>query len=74
MRVIVGDSGRFPQYWARTEGLVGEEVDAVEVKQDGGVFYVLDSERQGTAKVTTGRGSALVGHRSLDIERVIGDA
>lgn len=70
--VLVGDSGRFPNYWARTSGLVGETVAAVEVLPEGATepFYILDDEGQGWAKITAG-GSALIGHRSLDIERVM---
>ncbi len=71
VRVLVGDSGRFPLYWARD--LVGTERDAVEVYYDGQHFYLDDDDGSGWAKVTTGKGSPLCGSRSLEIERVVAE-
>ena len=85
VRVIVADDQRFPSYWARLEGLIGQEVAAVEVNYPGGVFYLYDEpicERPGCDcgsgpgwnKVTAGRGGPEWGHRSLTIERVVSEA
>lgn len=32
--VIVADSGQFPLYWAKGEGILGQRIDAVEVEPD----------------------------------------
>jgi hypothetical protein len=68
--VIVGDSGRFKRYWAKS--LVGTERVAIEVTPVGREPFYLDDEN-GAAwrKITVDYGSPLVGHRSLDIERVV---
>lgn len=69
--VIVGDTDRFPLYWAR--GFVGQERDAVEVQQHGQTFYLDDVDGSGWSKVTTGFGGPRVPHRSLEVERVVRD-
>lgn len=68
--VVVADNGRFPNYWARVAGMVGEEVEALEVIRPGQEpFYILNDEGQGVAKVVIG-GGPLAGHRTLEIEKV----
>lgn len=46
---IVADSGQFPRYWAKVEGIVGERIAVVEVNLDGvnyggGLEYLDDRE------------------------------
>jgi hypothetical protein len=65
---VVSDDGRFPDYWARRDGLVGERVALVRVVYGGSTSYLLDDEGQGWAKVTTGGGSPRVGHKNVTIE------
>lgn len=68
--VIVGDSGRFKRYWAKS--LVGTERVAVEVTPVGGTpFYLDDEDGHAWRKITVEHGSPLAGHRNLDVERVI---
>lgn len=52
---IVADDKRFPAYWARTEGILGERIAVVEVNWDGvnqggGLAYLDD--REGLASQT----------------------
>ena len=68
VRVMVADDNRFPSYWAREEGYVGREVDAVEVSYFDEPFYLLDDEGQGWRKVTVGHGSPNFGHRNITPE------
>jgi hypothetical protein len=65
---IVIDSGRFTSYWARTQGIVGERIAAVEVNRGDLVFYIDDRDGHGWAKVTSGYGSPCWGHRNVEIE------
>lgn len=68
--VEVGDSGRFKAYWAKD--IVGTERAAVEVTPVGGKpFYLDDDNGAAWHKITVEHGSSLVGHRHLDITRVI---
>jgi hypothetical protein len=67
--VIVADTGTFPLYWAKE--FVGQEREAVEVKQHGFTFYLDDVDGSGWAKVTNGFGSPNYPHRGLEVERVV---
>lgn len=68
--VIVGDSDRFPNYWARS--MVGTERVAVEITPVGGKpFYLDDENGEAWRKITVHHGSPLRGHRSLEVERVV---
>lgn len=68
---VVADDPRFPRYWARTEGIVGQRIQVIEVNldgvnHDGGVSYLDDRHGEGSAKVFGG-GSPRVGHRDVAI-------
>lgn len=65
---VVADAPEFPQYWARTEGIVGQRIAVVRVVYAPFV-YVLDN-RQGQAweKVTRHKGSPRYGHADVRIE------
>jgi len=70
---VVADAPEFPQYWAKTEGLVGQRIAVVEVVLDGvnyggGIDYLDDRNGQGWRKVTTGHGGPGHGHASVSIE------
>jgi len=70
---VVADAPEFPQYWAKTEGLVGQRSAVVMVVLDGvnyggGVCYLDDRNGQGWNKVTIGRGSPGYGHADVAIE------
>lgn len=70
---IVADAPEFPNYWARTEGIVGERIPVVRVVLDGvnaggGVDHLDNREGGGWLKVTAYRGSPAVGFRSVRIE------
>lgn len=67
-RVIVGNAGTFPEYWAKD--LVGQEIDAVEVSYNRKQFYLDNRDGSGWYKVTNGGGPDLP-HRDLDIERLV---
>jgi hypothetical protein len=68
--VVVGDSGRFHRYWAKS--LVGTERAAVEVTPVGRrPFYLDDEDGHAWHKITVGHGSPHAGHRSLDVARII---
>lgn len=70
---VVADDGRFAQYWARRENLVGLRIRVVRVVLDGvnyggGIEYLDNRYGSGWRKVTEGHGSPNVGHRSVQIE------
>lgn len=67
--VIVGDTGRFAEPWFKD--YVGCERPAVEVTYDGHTFYIDNEYGAGWLKVTTGKGSPLKAHRSLDVDRIV---
>lgn len=69
VRVIVGDTGRYPRYWARE--LVGQEREAVQVFYFDKPFYLDNEDGSGWRKVTEGHGSPAWSHLSLEAERVI---
>lgn len=65
---IKDESERFPLFWAKTEGLIGKFVQAVEVrypKPDSIPFYIYDEDGSGWFKVTEGYGSPRWGHSSI---------
>lgn len=65
---VVADAPEFPQYWARTEGIIGQRIPVVRV-QYGQWLYVLDNRRgQAWDKVTRGNGSPRYGHADVKIE------
>ena len=66
--VVVADDQTFPQYWARTEGIVGQRIPAVEVLYFDEPFYLDDRNGSGWLKVTTGHGSPAYGHREVTPE------
>lgn len=74
VRVVVGDCDRFPLYWARVEGLVGQTVDAVEVSEADASgdqpFYLDDRDGSGWSKVTNGGGPDRP-HRELQAAQVM---
>ena len=70
---VVADAPEFPQYWARTEGIVGQRIRVVMVNLDGvnyggGTTYLDDRDGSGWAKVTRGHGSPRYGHSNVSIE------
>lgn len=70
---VVADDGAFPQYWARTEGIVGQRIPVVMVVLDGvnyggGVTYLDDRDGSGWRKVTDGHGGPGWPHRDTAIE------
>ncbi len=71
VRVVVGDSGRFPRYWARVAGLVGTVQPAVEVRYFDKPFYIDDRNGSGWYKVTKGHGSPSYPHSDFEIERIV---
>lgn len=62
---LIADDPSFPHYWAREEGLVGQEIPAVEVSYAGHVFYLDDRTGSAWRKVTIGKGSPQYGHASI---------
>jgi NTP pyrophosphatase (non-canonical NTP hydrolase) len=64
---VVADDPRFPLYWAKEEGLIGQTIRAVEVVYDGQAFYLDDRNGSGWAKVTVGRGSPQYGHSEIAV-------
>ncbi|MFF2026588.1 MULTISPECIES: hypothetical protein [Bacteria] len=65
---VVADAPEFPQYWARTEGIVGQRIAVVLVSY-GDWEYILDNRRgQAWDKVTRGNGSPRYGHADVAIE------
>lgn len=60
--VIVGKSP-YPTWWCAH--LAGTVRKAVRVEHAGAVFFLDDEDGSGWAKVTEGRGSPRMGHRSL---------
>lgn len=67
VRVVVGDTGRFANYWARP--FVGQVREAVRIRYGGATFYIDNADGEGWAKVTAGGGPGMP-HSSLEIERV----
>lgn len=65
---VVADAPEFPQYWARTEGIVGQRIPFVRVVYAGSFFDIDDRDGKGWEKVTTRRGSPSCGHRNVKIE------
>lgn len=74
VRVVVGDSGTFPRYWARLEGLVGQVIDAVRVDYHRRPFYLDNRDGSAWRKVTEGHGSPHIGHRDVEIDHEVADA
>lgn len=66
--VIVGDSGFFSEYWAKS--LVGQQRKAVEVSFDNKTMYLDNEDGSGWWKVTHGGGPGLPS-RTLEVQRVI---
>jgi len=64
--VRVGDSGRFPEYWARP--LVGQVRAAVRVRYYDVTFYLDNADESGWRKVTLGHGAPSWPSRSLDVD------
>jgi hypothetical protein len=60
---VMADSPEFPRFWGRH--LVGDRVDAVEVRYNGEKFFIYDEHGEGWAKVTTGKGSPSVAHKNM---------
>lgn len=76
VKIVVGDTGRFRHYWARTQGLVGTIRDAVRVGDPDGPgepFYIDNEHGGGWAKVTIGKGAPSFAHQTLDVERELVD-
>lgn len=71
IRVIVADTTKFPNYWARE--LVGTERAAVRVVYGDSVFYLDNENGDGWRKVTEGFGTPGWPHKELAIQRVILD-
>ena len=65
---VVADAPEFPQYWAKTEGIIGERIAVVRVDYCKHVTYLDNRTGQGWAKVTEGHGSPRYPHSDLDIE------
>lgn len=63
----------FPNYWARSEGIVGERIPVVYASLNGASFrggeiYLDNRDGSGWEKVTTGNGMPHHGHREVQIE------
>lgn len=71
-RVIV-EVGPAPSGWW-CASLTGTKREAVEVSCEGSVFYLDNEDGSGWDKVTIGRGSPRLGHKSLPVQRVVGAA
>lgn len=67
VRVIVGTA---PSGWWCAD-LKGQERAAVRVDYDGSSLYLDNEDGSGWAKVTAGRGSPRVPHKSLVVEREV---
>lgn len=70
---VVEDAPEFPQYWARTEGIIGQRINVVRVVLDGvnyggGTVFLDDRKGYGYGKVTAGHGSPRYGHADVQIE------
>lgn len=65
---VVVDDGRFPLYWARTEGIVGVRIPVVRVTYGDRVFDIDDRDDIGWLKVTKHHGSPRAFHRSVVID------
>jgi hypothetical protein len=52
--------------------LAGKECRAIEISQNGQVFYIND-DQEGRKKITNGMGSPRYPHRGLPVERVLED-
>lgn len=72
-RAVVADSTFFPRYWAREDGLIGQEIAVVRVNYGGATFYLDDRDGSGWAKVTEGRGSPRWGHREIEVSSFAAD-
>lgn len=68
VRVIIGEPPR-PTWWCAE--MVGQEREAVEVKQGGDKFYIDNEDGSGWLKVTEGLGSPGYPHRSLKVSKII---
>lgn len=69
---IVADDGKFPEYWARKEGIIGERIDVVRIDLNGvnfggGIAYMDNRDGSAWRKVTDGHGSPSYGHRDVQI-------
>jgi hypothetical protein len=74
--LVVADAPDFPAFWARAEGIIGQERYAVEVLSGNAPegsfpFYLDDDNGSGWHKVTGGHGSPRWGHRDLRPERIV---
>lgn len=65
---VIADDERFPAYWARHEGLVGQRGPVVRVVYGGHEQWLWDRDGIGWAKVTEGHGSPRWSHANVDIE------
>lgn len=70
---IVADAPEFPQYWAKTAGLIGQRIAVVQVDLNGvnyggGIDYLDDRDGQGWRKVTIGHGGPAFPSAHLRIE------
>lgn len=68
VRVVIGPCP-FPQGWYKD--LVGQEINAVEIKYGDEIFYLADDDGNGWHKVTVEGGGPHWGHKSLEVEKVI---
>lgn len=69
---VVADSPEFPQFWGRTEGVVGKRIPVVMVDLDGanyggGISYLDNRDEEGWRKIAYGHGSPRYRHKDLDI-------
>lgn len=65
---IIADDGRFPDYWARGEGVIGLRMPVVRVDYGEHTSYLYDVDGEGWAKVTEGHGGPRWPHRNVAIE------
>ena len=70
---VVADDPRFPLYWAKTEGIIGQRIPVVMVVLDGvnaggGIDYLDNRDGSGWRKVTEGHGSPRWPHSNVRIE------
>ena len=70
---IVADSPKFPEFWAKREGIIGQRIPVVMVNLDGanyggGISYLDNRAEQGWRKIAYGHGSPQYGHKELNIE------
>lgn len=66
--VIVGDTGKFPTYWARS--YVGDQRKAVEIHYNNEIFYIDDEDGRGWKKVID-ENNMWKSHLNLEVQYVI---